>query len=601
MTPEVAEATPEHSVAQLFSAAGIKRLVCVDDVYAAKIETLLETLAGFTPEQRASVFDVTDDELAVDQVWQQRVRDEWGKRDAAERASLVDTAYAIASGAEPLGTGALHALRALLPSEVDQIGLSLSEWRSRRDVLIGDLAAKPTLILFDQDFSHEGSGAEEGQRMIVELETQLRKFETHQDAYYGLLTNTVTVDQEHERRQQIVKDSGADPARLVVMSKRNLDDELGRFAMRLRTTLLAPILADLLNEVTGEIENEQKAAIELAKTIPPDDLERMVVRSSDQEGVWPADTLLRILEVMQRAGVRESLRLKDRVVQLTERLRLLADVTAPTDADATDSDEVPSDLEGKVDHDAATTDATNHLEEEIEEKAVWGPIAVSVFHKDIYDTAEHVNGLHLPIELGDLFERGNGKRFVVVAQPCDLMVREKGIRMPELSHMLLAEIADGEASDRTQFASFELPYYNLDSGTSAFVKLGRPWTVRAMVLDACVLNDDGRARLSLDAEMPLALLPHWRTRREELHKVASGLLTKAANLPSNSAEDLRLAVGGSFKRDPFVLIELDQDTKTVAWDCTRVGRVRELYARALLARFSQYFARDAYLHDMGRE
>ena len=48
------------------------------------------------------------------------------------------------------------------------------------------------------------------------------------------------------------------------------------------------------------------------------------------------------------------------------------------------------------------------------------------------------------------------------------MVREKGMRMPDLSHMVLAEIADGEASDRTQFASFELPYYHLDSGTSAF-------------------------------------------------------------------------------------------------------------------------------------
>ena len=410
MTPEAAEATPEHSVAQLFSAAGIKRLVCVDDVYAAKIETLLETLAGFTPEQRASVFEVPADELAVDQVWQQRVREEWEKRDDAERASLVDTAYAIASGAEPVGTGALHALSALLPSEIDQIGLSLSEWRNRRDGLIGDLAAKPTLILFDQDFSHEGSGTEEGQRMIVELEAELRKLEVHQDAYYGLLTNTVTVDQEHERRQQIVKDSEADPARLVVMSKRNLDDELGRFTMRLRTTLLAPILADLLNEVTAQIKNEQDTAIALAKTIPPDDLEHMVVRSSDQEGVWPADTLLRILEVMQRAGVRESLRLKDRVVQLTERLRLLADVTAPTDPNVADSDEAPSDLEAKIDDDARTTDDTDKVEEKIEEKAVWGPIAVSVFHKDIYDTAEHVNGLHLPIELGDLFARGNGKR-----------------------------------------------------------------------------------------------------------------------------------------------------------------------------------------------
>ena len=204
MMPEAAEAMPAHAVAQLFNAAGIKRLVCVDDVYAATLDTFLETLAGLEPEQRASVFDMTDDALSEEEVWQQRVREEWEKRDVPEYASLVNTAYAIIGGAEPLGTGALHALQALLPDEVEQIGLSLSQWRGQRDGLIGELADKPTLVLFDQDFSHEGSGTEDGQRMIVELETALGQLESHQDAYYGLLTNTVSVDEEHERRQQIV-------------------------------------------------------------------------------------------------------------------------------------------------------------------------------------------------------------------------------------------------------------------------------------------------------------------------------------------------------------------------------------------------------------
>ncbi len=293
-------------------------------------------------------------------------------------------------------------------------------------------------------------------------------------------------------------------------------------------------------------------------------------------------------------------------MQLTERLRLLADVTASTDHEddqETEVDDAPGDETVGVNADDKATGDDEAGDDAVKlggGEAAWDPVAVSVFHEDIYDTAEHVNGLHLPIELGDLFERGDGKRFVVIAPPCDLMVREKGMRKPYLTHMLMAEVAKGKASDRTQFASFELPYYDLDSGTSTFVKLGRPWTVRAIVLDACVLNDDGRARLNLEAEMPLALLPNWRTRRDELHKVAKGLLTRVAKVPANAGGDTREAVGGSFKRDPFPLTELDPGTKIIAWDCTRVGRVRELYSRALLARFSQYFARDAYLHDMGR-
>ena len=121
-----------------------------------------------------------------------------------------------------------------------------------------------------------------------------------------------------------------------------------------------------------------------------------------------------------------------------------------------------------------------------------------------------------------------------------------------------------------------------------------------MVLDACVLNDDGRARVNLDADMPLALLPHWRARREELHKVASGLLTKAAKLPSSSTEDMRLAVGGSFKRDPFALTELNQDTKTIAWTAREGQNTRAVRASASGALQSVLRAR-WYLHDMGRQ
>ena len=321
------DAVAESAVARLVAAAGIRRIVFIDDAFAAGLEQLQETLAGFTPAQRVEVTALDLELMKVSDVWQQAVRNLWDELDHTERASLVDMAYAIAGGATPVPAGAMHALRSLVP-EMQTEGLSLADWEARREELLAGLEATPTLILFDQDFDHESGGAQDGQRLIAELQTALaEQGELQLDAYYGLLTNTVEVDQEHARRDEIVAESGLDAARFVLISKQNLaDEELRRFASRLRTILLAPLFVDLLGEVTGEVRATQDAALEEVRSIPPEDLEDMVVRTSGREGVWEPDTLLRILEAMQRAEARERLRRAARVNLLTRRLRQIAEI-----------------------------------------------------------------------------------------------------------------------------------------------------------------------------------------------------------------------------------------------------------------------------------
>ncbi len=47
---------------------------------------------------------------------------------------------------------------------------------------------------------------------------------------------------------------------------------------------------------------------------------------------------------------------------------------------------------------------------------------------EVYDTEADLNLLHLPVEFGDIFRSDGGDQYVVVAQPCDLMVRKDGRR-----------------------------------------------------------------------------------------------------------------------------------------------------------------------------
>jgi hypothetical protein len=569
----------QHLLAQLFAAAGIKRIVCVDDVFAASIDTLIEQLAAFTPEQRADVFDGDAEEFTPDEVWQQRAGDEWERRAEPEQASLVDRAYAIAGEIEPVTKGAVHALQSVLPEALKPEGLSLSEWRDRKESLIAGTVTNPTLILFDQDFSHEGAGSEEGQAIIADLEASLKDAQAVDNVYYGLLTNKVDPENEHERRREIVREASLDPKRLVVISKRNLDnEELERFATRMRSTLLAPALAGLTSAVTGALAAEQAVAIEHMELMAPEELERIVIRASEREGDWPPDTLVRVLAAMQRVKVREQLRIAPQVEQLTSRLQAIAAVSGAAETRAAPSSG------GAV--------APRTVE------PLRYPAAAEIMREEFYDDAEHLNCLHLPIELGDVIERpSDGELWVVVAQPCALMVRDSGRRTPEMTHTTLAKLRRVERDVEMLFSEFELPYFD-KNGQDVVVHLGRAAYPRAVILDACVLNDDGRSRLDLQAISATRLLPHWRGRHDDLKKIGTSLLTRVSRVKKDSiAND---AIVGHYKSDPFKPTKVDRDAEVIEWDCRRAGRVGEPYARALLTRFSQYQARDAFLNDLAR-
>lgn len=586
-------AAPDESeptaVAQMFAAVGIARVIFVDDIFALSEDRFLEVLAKVTPEQRAELLDLDVERMKQEVLWQQDARGLWNSKGRKDQTALADALFAVEADLTEIEHGSLNVLSELAP-DVELLPLSLGEWQTQKEALIAELGDKPTLILFDQDFSHEAGGENvKGEQLVKELQDEIAKAsapgtEPLTNAYYGLLTNTASIEQELDRRREIVDQSGIDPARFVLIAKENFrEDERERFASRLRTTMLAPVMAELMESVAATTKKTRDAAISETKALTPEEMERIVVRSSATEGVWPPDTLVRILEVLQRSVVRESLRSEDRVIELTRILSALAQIET--------GDEVEAD-----------TNAT--------------PSSIQIANKEIYETADHVNSLCLPIEMGDVFVRGaDGQRFIVICQPCDLMVRSNGHRQPEVSHFLLAKVdeatvegdggsdasedAEGAtpASEHDLFSRFKLPYFNATTGAHAFVNLKQPWIVRSLVLDACVLNKDGKSRLDETVLDHPELLPAWRVRRQELLKTRKSILKRTK---STTSQDGQKAIAGFFKKDPFQLVQVDEPSGVLEWDCVRDGRVCDPYSRALLSRFSQFFARDAYLHDLTR-
>lgn len=608
----------ENVVPELIAAAGIERVVVVDDAYAATLDDLMGILAGFSPAQRADVVGLEESELTEDGVWQERVRERWNTAERDGQVAMVDNAFSHDQELQPMESGAVETLRRLLP-DIELQGYTLGEWNDKRAEVLNEMGSTPTLVLFDQDFHHEEGGDEKtGQRLLSELEVDLKDRTVADDAYYGILTNTVLPEEEHERRLEIVAEANVDPRRFVLISKQHLQGDPPTFAARLRTTLLAPVMTQLMTETSDAVADAHKAALKKAREIPPEDMEQMVVRGSGIEGIWEPDTLVRVFEIMQRNRVREVLRGEERVIKLTRRLRVLADID-PLDAQTMDDDDgegqstpqssgvygtvTPLEAggtatgEGETSPSGTTEAAPAAAAPKAKPQRAPALVAIGLQHDEIYESADHINTLHLPLELGDLFAKeGSAKRYVLIAQPCDLSVRKGGKRAPELSHFLLAEVVD--KGERNLFESFELPYFERTEA-SAFVRLSRPAFTRALVLDACVLNGDGKARIDVNADSPDALLPHWRDRHLTIKRAAQEILEQLS-AQENPTTKFRKAVSGYVMPDPFAPASAGAAAGVIEWNCERVGRICNPYARALLSRFSQYFARDAYLMDLAR-
>lgn len=571
-------------VARMFECVGIRRVICVDDVYAGGLAVVQEVLAAATAEERAAVLgEEMGPRFDNEEIVHQLAAQAWDAAEEDEREALVARAREQAGGAEQ---GKLLAVLDSLLPDVEKKGLGLREWRTSEETVVSELEATPSLIFFDQSFSNEEPGTENtGQRLIGSLESKVATAE-HPGVYYGLLTNLVAPEDEHQERQTIVVTEHLDSSRFVLIAKQRLARPLPEFAAKLRTILLAPLFAGLFSEVTKAVEHVRQEAIDQATAIEPEDLEHMVLDSSTREGVWEPETLLRILEILQRSKARAAVKTDPSVDNYIRKLRCLGAIKLKQQVTAAAEEEG---------HSAA-------VEPETQEGSVQlAAPGWRIRRQEIYEDREHINGLHLPIELGDIFQQTEtNQEYVLVAQPCDTMVRSGGGREPELTHFIVAAIERGSDGGE-QLDRFRLPYYDESTGADAHVRLNRVKFVRVRVLDLCVFDPQGRSGFVIEEQAPNGLIPPWRSRHGSYIESIGKLLEEIGKVGANAAASTRGALVGDVKGSPFQATRISPRDGGLAFNCQRVGRLCDPFARALLSRFSQHFSRDAEPHDFARE
>jgi len=230
----------------------------------------------------------------------------------------------------------------------------------------------------------------------------------------------------------------------------------------------------------------------------------------------------------------------------------------------------------------------------------------------MYEPGEYLNPLHLPIEIGDIFRNTDAqaeKFYVLVGQPCDLMVRSDGKRHPEGSDVVLVEVVS--ANEPKEY-SIPLPYLTDDKTKTFFAMLRRAHMVHPCVLDLCVMNVDGLSKIDLAGQPPENLLPAWKMRYNFLKEYGDKLLRRYETFGVGKVKDnqaMNFIKTETPKKFPIITsnsglfnasISLGPPTRSIQFNCKRVMRLHRPRAAALALKYAECFSRPAFERDLGQ-
>ena len=568
--------------ATLLESVEVSRVVVVDDEYADGVERLLG-ICSDAGSAAAGLPHLAGIEFgAPHEVWSARVRAAWEGLDRPARRELLESARRlerelsgpIADGeslaaeqdGDDLAAESLKQILGSLGGRCQFVTLSLGDWEDRGAAMLSDDKAQRTLFFFDRGYGDERAGTDE------------RGFELIRDAqaggarYCGLITHTVPVDGEYEAWRAMAFRHGLERTGFVVVSKGRLNGEppdYYGFLGMLRVTALSGRYAEVRSMAWDKFEESLEDAKSAMEDLSVVDFDRIVFASSRREGVWEADTLFRVFGVLMRRAAGH---------------RLHADATVSTAvATARRVSAMPDEVAGALG------------------KQGQSAAALQMQRYEIYDANDELNAWHAPLGLGDIFRiEAEGKDYMLLAQPCDLVVRSKGLRNREKDRLgrtaAVVEIAHGGERQGANWG--KLPFYDKKTGDSGYAHYGSAHQVMLAVLDLCVLQTDGQAIIDVEAECPDLLIEGWEKRARRLQKH----FRKALDLQ-------RILAGAELDREAASLALPDasstlRDGKVgsggaVTYGIRRVMRLRQPWSGSLLTEFAQYQARAAFEHDFG--
>jgi hypothetical protein len=560
------------SVESILSALNITRVVYVDDANDGDVslEDVIVAAAGLDASHLLEAFPELGSPVPDDaDVLGKKVRTTWIQLDSMTRAKrgmnvLVASRRQDGDNADDIADASI--LSDLVPP-TKLMSLTPEQWNEQKDRLLQDIQNQRTLFLFDRRFT-KAEDDNEGIKIIASL----LDGDNTRSLMCGLLTHTVTPDTQPQQWEDLSRAYNIPKDRFVVIPKLHLSQAPILFAQALKFVALSPDFAKLKDTTKDIIAKAVARAAERVEKVSIYDLDHIVFQLSADEGLWEPDMLFRLHALFHHLESRQLAYADGTLEEIAAKMRTVSEI--PTDC-------------------KQFTPPSN---------------AWTLQHEELYEAVDYINRNYLPLDLGDIFERldtTSPKRYILLAQPCDLMVRHDGKRHPELYRLPLAEIVM-DANAKAPHYSEEMPYFSTSSMEKWYVKLKQVHFIRGCILDLCVFNQDGVARLNINKSGPPSIRPSWKLRYKLVSdswnraiRKADGMLDPLATDPSavkqfkqNHAKEIEALIYGDdlFKGS----IKKTDENRTLEFNCKRIGRLSRVRAMGLLMSYTATIGRSAY-------
>jgi hypothetical protein len=230
-----------------------------------------------------------------------------------------------------------------------------------------------------------------------------------------------------------------------------------------------------------------------------------------------------------------------------------------------------------------------------------------------YETGNIINNLRKPIENGDIFDIDN-KYYVLVAQPCDLMIRTRGgKRNTQIATLLKITTVPYDEDKIIKLIQpgnkYALYYFVKEKTDVGIVSFKNYLMVDMNLLDLCVFNASGECKTINDLKNYDLdyLCMGWEKRFKVINAKINSLKMKL-NVVNNLSIMPHLHKIINRKYYPRIVIyasELNPHGVNVEngiydFHVKRISKVKEPTSNYLLEIYTQYLSRKAYQHDYAK-
>lgn len=408
------------------------------------------------------------------------------------------------------------------------------------------------------------------------------------DATVFLLTRSASkateADLEDDLRGKLAAEDASVP--VCVIAKERIEGKESVIVEGLRVALKRAGLRRGIHEVLLRANEELQAAFDDARKrllrIPPEQLDRYVVDRAYKEGVSELHVVERALSASMSDRFKRLFATDSIAVGGAERFRQLRSIQLEAPARAS--------------------------------------IDLQDFRRiEIWEDDQLVNASHSPLACGDVFVAqvpgGAGglveRRFILLVQPCDVMLRPDGRRDSDVGVLAQIQPRDYDDPNTPSLKKPLLPFV-LD-GVEWVCEFRKSATVNLGVLDASTWNKDGVVRYQHGDRdvLPVGLLPGQLKNARRTSEQFDETLVQCAKLETVPIGVIPPDCLLSLSRDKafralsspvFTALSLLPNkarakpvtTGRFEWALRRVGRVRMPYAAALLSNYLAVQGRTAF-------